>query len=175
VRLGAEWGKKYFDEFTSSAFRLEVRQIYTMPAEQPNLELFLAGGEKPPEHNAAWRGRITAIVASGRTVQRAKLVRRPLTDYLRYQCAWGIPGNAAAGEDYRMVDITESDWGLPAQDFWLFDSATVVRLDYHRDGTFVGAELVEDPDLGKYHGWRDVALSRGVPFDEWDAGAGSAG
>ena len=174
MRLGAEWGK-YFDEFAASAFRLEVRQTYTMPTEQPNLELFLAGGKKPAEHNAAWRGRIEAIVASGRTVQRAKLVRHPLTDYLRYQLAWGIPGNVAAGEDYRMVDITENDWGLPDQDFWLFDGTTVVHLDYHADGTFAGAELVEYPDLGKYHGWRNVALSHGVPFGEWDAGAGSTG
>lgn len=174
MRLSAEWGK-YFDEFAESAFRLEVQQTYTMPTERPNFELFLAGGEKPPEHNAVWRGRIEAIVASGRTVQRAKLVRRPLTDYLRYQRAWGIPGNVAAGEDYRMVDITKSDWGLPSQDFWLFDGATVVHLDYHPGGTFAGAELMEDPDLRKYHGWRDVALSHGVPFGEWNAGAGSAG
>jgi hypothetical protein len=175
VRLGAEWGQKYFDEFTASAFRLEVRQSYSMPSEQPNIELFLASGEKPAEHNAAWRGRIAAIVASGRSVRRAKLIRYPLTDYLRYQRAWSIPGNVAAGEDYRIVDVTERDWGLPAQDFWLFDDATVVHLDYHSDGTFAGAELVENPDLRKYHGWRDVAMSHGVPFGEWDAGAGPAG
>lgn len=174
MRLGAEWGT-YFDEFATSAFRLEVRQIYTMPVEQPNVQLFLAGGEKPAGHNAAWHGRIETIAASGRTVQRAKVIRRPLTDYLRYQRAWSIPGNVAAGEDYRMVDITEGDWGLPGQDFWLFDETTVVHLDYHPDGTFAGAELVEDPDLENYLGWRNVALSHGVSFGEWNAGAGPAG
>lgn len=174
MRLGAEW-TRYFDEFRVSAFRLETRQTYTMPTEQPNIELFLAGGERPADHNASWHGRIEKIVASGRTVQRAKVIRRPLTDYLRYQCAWSIPGNIAAGEDYRMVDITECDWGLPDQDFWLFDEATVVHLDYDPAGTFVGAELVEEADPAQYRHWRDAALSHGVPFGEWDAGAGPAG
>ncbi|OXM68799.1 hypothetical protein CF165_12015 [Amycolatopsis vastitatis] len=174
MRLGAEW-MRYFDEFTLSAFRLEMQQTYTIPAERSNVELFLAGGERPLGHNAAWRGRIEEIVASGRTVQRAKAVRRPLTDYLRYQCAWSIPGNVAAGEDYRMVDITENDRDLPEQDFWLFDEVMVVHLDYNPDGTFVGAELVEEPDLAQYRRWREVALSHGVAFGEWDAGAGPAG
>ncbi|MEV6825827.1 DUF6879 family protein [Amycolatopsis sp. NPDC051102] len=151
------------------------QQTYAMPAERSNIDLFLSGGERPAGHNAAWHGRIEPIVASGRIVQRAKVIRRPLTDYLRYQRAWSIPGNIAAGEDYRMVDITEDDWGLPDQDFWLFDDATVVHLDYHLDGTFAGAELVEEPDLARYCRWRDVALSHGVPFGEWDAGAGPAG
>lgn len=174
MRLGAEWAG-HFDEFKVSAFRLETQQTYTMPTEQSNIELFLAGGERPVGHNAAWHARIAAAVASGRTVQRAKVIRRPLTDYLRYQCAWSIPGNVAAGEDYRMVDITENDWGLPERDFWLFDDATVVHLDYHPDGTFIGAELVEEPDLVQYRRWRDVAVSHEVPFGEWDAGAGRAG
>ena len=174
MRLGAEL-TRYFDEFKVSAFRLETQQTYTMPGEQPNFELFLTGGERPAGHNAAWHGRVETIVASGRTLRRAKVIRRPLTEYLRYQCAWSIPGNVAAGEDYRMVDITEHDRGLPDQDFWLFDEVKVVHLDYNPDGTFIGAELVEEPDLAQYHRWRDVALSHGVPFDEWNAGAGPAG
>lgn len=174
MRLSSEELARYFDEFVGSAFRLEMRQVYTMPSEQVNLRRFLSDEPKPDGHNAAWREKVGRWTGAGKTVTRAKAVRRPLSDYLRYQSAWGIPGNVAAGEDYWMVDITADDLGLPEQDFWLFDDKAVVHLDYNPDGTFIGAELVVEPDLARYRAWRDRAVSHGVSFGEWDAGARSA-
>jgi hypothetical protein len=174
VPSSADSWRRCFDEFESSAFRLEMQQTYTMPNEQANFRRFLSGEPKPEDHNAAWHEKIRRLTDAGKLVQRAKIIRWPLTDYLRYQRAWGIPGNVAAGEDYRMVDITADEHGLPAQDFWLFDDETVVHLNYYQDGTFAGAELVAEPQLAKYRGWRDNALSHGVPFAEWNAGSGPA-
>jgi hypothetical protein len=161
---GAEW-KAYFRNFKRSAFRLEVHQVYTMPAEAETFRSFLAGDSKPDHFNATWHQTIRDNASSGRTMTRAKLVRRPLTDYSRYLFGWAIPGNVEAGEDYRIVDVTEREVDLPNQDFWMFDESTVVHLNYRPDGTQVNRELIESPDISHYLAWRDLALESSVPFN----------
>lgn len=161
---GEEW-QAYFHRFERSAFRLEVHQTYTMPAEAETVRAFLEGEARPEGFNAAWHETVREHAAAGRTMTRAKIVRRPLTPYSRYLFEWCVPGNVAAGEDYQIVDVTDrSDTGLPEQDFWLFDETTVVHLNYRTDGTQINRELVQEPDIGKYLAWRDRALESSVPF-----------
>ncbi|MFI2211721.1 DUF6879 family protein [Streptomyces sp. NPDC020141] len=165
VLLDGDAWKAYFRDFKRSAFRLEVHQTYTMPGEAETFRDFLAGAERPDGFNATWHRTIRDHAAAGRTMTRAKIVRRPLTPYSRYLFSWGIPGNVAAGEDYRIVDMTDRpDLGLPEQDFWLFDESTVVHLNYRADGTQINRELIQDPDLSVYLAWRDLALESAVPF-----------
>ncbi|WKK22238.1 hypothetical protein QZH56_26060 [Streptomyces olivoreticuli] len=159
----------YFRDFRRSAWRLEVQPTYTMPAEAGSLARFLRGEPKPDDHNTKWHVTVQAASDAGKTFGRVRVVRQPLTDYQRYQFAWGIPGNIEAGEDIRVLDLTDRDPGLPDQDFWLFDETTVVHLNYRPDGTQINRELIESPDLGKYLGWRNVALENAVPFGEYRA------
>ncbi len=78
------------------------------------------------------------------------VVRRPLTDYLRYEFAV-YRRTVEVGEDVRILDLTDqSDPGLPAQDFWLFDDTAVVRMDYDSEGTQLGCELLEKVDPAPY-------------------------
>ena len=161
---GDEW-KAHFRNFERSAFRLEVHQTYTMPGQTGTYRAFISGEPMPKDFNRRWHQTIRDNVAAGRTMTRAKIVRRPLTPYSRYLFAWGIPGNVEAGEDYRIVDVTERpNPGLPEQDFWMFDETTVVHLNYRPDGTQINRELIRDPDIGKYLAWRDLALESAVPF-----------
>ncbi|UXY27814.1 DUF6879 family protein [Streptomyces sp. HUAS TT20] len=164
---GDEW-KSYFRDFKRSAFRLEVHQTYTMPAEAETFRAFLAGKPIPEGFNETWHRTIQGHVAAGRTMTRAKIVRQPLTPYSRYLFAWGIAGNVTAGEDYRIVDLTDQpDPDLPEQDFWMFDETTVVHLNYRPDGTQINRELIREPDIGKYLAWRDLASESGVPFRDY--------
>ncbi|WP_405599120.1 hypothetical protein OG741_18100 [Streptomyces sp. NBC_01410] len=165
---GPEW-KAYFRNFKRSAFRLEVHQVYTMPAEAETLHSFLAGESRPDGFNAAWHQTIRGQRSAGRTMTRAKLVRRPLTDYSRYLFGWAIPGNVEAGEDYRIVDVTGRDVDLPTQDFWMFDETTVVHLNYRPDGTQINRELIASPDISRYLAWRDQALESSIPFSDYRA------
>jgi hypothetical protein len=161
---GDEW-KAYFRDFKRSAFRLEVHQTYTMPVEAETVRAFLTGESMPEDFNAAWHQTIRGQAAAGRTMTRAKIVHRPLTPYSRYLFEWCIPGNVAAGEDYRIVDLSDQpNPGLPEQDFWLFDETTVVHLNYRPDGTQINRELIQNPDISKYLAWRDLALESAVPF-----------
>jgi hypothetical protein len=161
---GEEW-QAYFRDFKRSAFRLEAHQVYTMPAEAETVRSFLSGESIPEDFNTPWHKTIRDHAAAGRTMTRAKVVRRPLTDYSRYLFEWCIPGNVEAGEDYQIVDLTDGpNPGLPDQDFWLFDETTVVHLNYRADGTQINRELIPNPDLSKYLAWRDLALENAVPF-----------
>jgi len=104
VPLSSDESSALFRDFTCSAFGLESLQTYTMPREQPSVAKFLAGESMPDDHNAAWHQSVRGHIEAGKTMRRVKVVRRPFSDYLRYQFAWTLPGNVAAGEDYRILD-----------------------------------------------------------------------
>ncbi|MEY9857595.1 hypothetical protein ABH935_003203 [Catenulispora sp. GAS73] len=163
---GDEWAR-YFTSFTRSAFRLETLPVYTMPDEEEEFRGFLAG-ELPPEgYHYGWLDTVATAAAEGRPVQRVRVLRRPLSDYIRYEFAYGYDYNVPAGEDIRIADITDHDPDFPCEDWWLFDETTVVRMLYRPDGTQIGRELVEDPDLDQYIKWRDLALAASVPYGEY--------
>ncbi len=169
MRLEGEAWSRYFRDFRSSAFRLELRPFYTMPGEVDELRRFRAGEKPPCDYHYGWLDIMASARAAGRTVRRVRVVRRPLTDYISYEFEWGFVYNVAAGEDIRVLDLTDGPGpALPDHDFWLFDELTVVKLLYRQDGTQIGRELVAAPNLDAYLSWRDAAWQVAVPFrDYW--------
>jgi hypothetical protein len=168
VRLDGEAWSRCFRDFTSSAFRLELRQVYTMPGEQEELARFRTGERPPAGYHYGWLDTLAEARRQGKTMRRVRVVHRPLTDYTEYEFSWGFAWNVDAGEDIRLLDLTDQAGpALPDHDFWLFDEAMVVKLLYREDGTQVGRELVESPDLSAYLGWRDAAWDRAVPFRDY--------
>ena len=155
--------------FNGSAFRLETLQVYTVETEQENLTRFLAGEEKPPDHNERTHVRLRELIAAGNTWQKVKLIRRPLTDYQRYSLAWGVPGNVAAGWEHRIIDVTDRKVDLPDFDFWIYDDSKVVVMRYDENGVPQGVDVVEDDNISQYHRWRDIALKESIPFSEFRA------
>jgi hypothetical protein len=169
VRLDGEAWSRYFTDFARSAFRLELRQVYTMPGEQEELARFRAGEKPPAAYHYDWLDTVAAARRQGKTMRRVRVVYRPLTAYTEYEFSWGFAWNVDAGEDIRVLDLTgRAGPALPGHDFWLFDESTVVELLYREDGTQIGRELVERPDLGAYLRWRDGAWESAIPFrDYW--------
>jgi hypothetical protein len=167
VLLSSEELAALFRDFKSSAFRMETHPVYTMAGEQAGLARFLAGESKPEGHNSGWRDTVRRNLDAGKTMRRVKVVRRPFTDYTRFLFAWAIPGNVEAGEDYRILDVSDRAVGIPEQDFWVFDESTAVLLNFNADGTLRDRELVDSSDVGKYLYWRDIALAESVTFGEY--------
>ncbi|RZS37900.1 hypothetical protein EV193_105460 [Herbihabitans rhizosphaerae] len=165
---GEQFGR-YLTGYEQSAWRFETQPTYTMPNEQENLRRWRTGEPKPEEHNSAWHETVRSLVAAGKTIGRVRTVRQPLTEYQRFQLDWAVPGNIVAGEDIRILDLTELDLELPSQDFWLFDESTVVDLNFRSDGTLINVDKIEHPDLDKYLNWRDTALAHAQRFSEWNA------
>jgi hypothetical protein len=171
VRLEGEVWSRYFRDFTSSAFRLELRQVYTMPGEADEFKRFQEGELPPPGYHYGWLDTVANARQAGKTMRRVRVVTRPLTDYTRYEFAWGFIYNVEAGEDIRILDLTDQpDFNLPEHDFWLFDESTVVNLMYNPDGTQIGRELVEHPDFGRYLAWREATWELAVPFTDYWSG-----
>jgi hypothetical protein len=164
---GDAWSR-YFSDFTSSAFRLELRQLYTMPDEEEDLAAFANGELPPPSYHYGWLDTVADAVKAGKTFRRVRLVTRPLSFYTRWEFVWGYDWNVKAGEDIRILEVTDDPClDLPDHDFWIFDDTTVVKLLYREDGTQIGRELVEHPDLERYLAWRDAAWERAVPYTDY--------
>jgi hypothetical protein len=171
VRLEGEAWSRYFRDFRRSAFRLELHPIYTMPGEVDELRRFRAGEKPPPGYHYGWLDTMAAARSAGKTVRRVRVVRQPLTDYIRYEFDWGFVYNVEAGEDIRVLDLTDHpDPGLPDHDFWMFDDETVVQMLYRPDGTQIGRELLTIPDLDAYLVYQDMTWQQAVPFREYWAG-----
>ncbi|MGH3765993.1 MAG: DUF6879 family protein [Pseudonocardiaceae bacterium] len=166
MRLDGDGWRTFFDSYQREAFRLETLSAYGVSREQAGFERFLATGELDTQDDDPWLVRVRHFRRTGRWIGRVHVIRRPLTDYLRYEFAV-YRRTLEAGEDVRILDLTgQPDPGLPAQDFWLFDDLAVVRMDYDRDGTQLGRELLEDVDPAPYVAWKRLALEHSEPFTE---------
>jgi hypothetical protein len=167
VRLDGEQWRSFFDAFKRTAFRLETYPAYGVTTEREEYEHFLFSGRLSIPDDDPWLRRVRRFRATGRWVGRVHTITRPLTDYLRYEFEV-YRHSVTAGEDIRILDLTgQPDSGLPAQDFWLFDDTSVVRMDYDDEGTQLGRELLEDTDPAPYVRWQQVALARALPYAEY--------
>lgn len=164
MRLEGDDWRTFFDAHRREAFRLETRQSYGVASEREEYERFLATGELHIPDTDQWLTRLRHFRHTGRWVGRVHVLRRPLTDYLRYEFAV-YRFTTAAGEDVRIFDATDvPDPGLPQQDFWLFDETAVVLMEYDEDGNQLGRELLEHVDLAPYVAWKRLAMDRALPF-----------
>jgi hypothetical protein len=140
--------------------------------EEDSFERFL--NDKPRGSSPSigpWVDRVKAGVSAGKFFQRVHVVKEPLSDYMRFECAWSYRDSTAAGEDVRILRIGDDDWpdGLTKLDYWLWDSAIVAKLYYSNEGRFMHGELTDDKnDVARANEWRDIAVSQSIPFAQYD-------
>jgi hypothetical protein len=166
---------RLFTSFRHSAFRLETLPAYSVDAEAEAFKAWREGQPAPAwMAEREWLTMVRDAVAAGKTMQRVRTVRRPLSDYVMFAFDWGYPGNVEAGEDIRILELGPGDelpW-IPdpeeGYDFWIFDAVTVVRMEYDAEGRFIGpvdASANEVPFIA----CRDWAMFRAVPFSDYRA------
>ncbi|MGA4540120.1 DUF6879 family protein [Uniformispora flossi] len=157
-----------FDTFEREAFRLETLDTYSVPSSNPSLHAFLDGHPKPDDYNRAWCSEVQAITQAGKRIYRVHVLSRPLTPYLRFELGWGYRTNATAGEEFHILDTTDQPNPVSAaSDFWLFDEATAVTMNYDADGAIVSREILPGDSAADYVALRDTALRHAVPFADW--------
>jgi hypothetical protein len=105
VRLDGERWRTFFDAFQRTAFRLETYPSYDVTSEREEYEGFLSSGSLSIPDDDSWLTRVRRFRATGRWIGRVHIVRRPLTDYLRYEFAV-YRHTVGAGEDIRILDLT---------------------------------------------------------------------
>ena len=170
--LDDEEFNQLFLDFRYTAYRLEALQRYDVSYEKDEFGRFLAGetrGEFPGI--ADWiNGTVAKAVAAGKRIHRVHVVEKPLSDYVRFECAWAYEHTSEAGEEIRVIPVAKGDWpeGLPHYDYWLFDSSQLVAMYYEEDGSFRAAEIVDDPGkIVQANYWRDAAVKASIPYPEF--------
>ncbi|MFE6866470.1 DUF6879 family protein [Kitasatospora sp. NPDC057692] len=165
----------WFSAFDREAFRLETLDDYSRSGGVDAYRAFLAGEPQPEDYRTAgWVGTVAEATHGGKRMYRVHVLSRPLTDYLRFELAWGYHRNMAVGEEFFILDTTGRDNPIPqAPDFWLFDDEAVAAMTYDGNGKYLGADFPDASRLDEFRAYRDTAMAHSVPFAEWWAQYGA--
>lgn len=152
-----------FESFQHSAWRLEARDTYCVAEYNDQLKAFLAGQPMPPRADG-WAEVVQAATARGARIGRTRLVGHPITNYTQFEFAL-YPENVRFGEDVQIVDRTwlDASWAA-APDVWLFDDRLAFRQHYSDEGTYLGAELIDESPVREM---RQVLSTYAVPVAEY--------
>ncbi|AZS86951.1 hypothetical protein ELQ87_23855 [Streptomyces griseoviridis] len=169
--LAGEAWRARFRDFKTEAWRLETLPQYLMPQEEEPFAEFRRGVRVDPRTvSNTYTDRLRRQAEQGRSQGRVHIVSRPLSDYLRFEFARYYAPHARAGEDIRILDVTDRENPLAEfQDFWIFDRSEVVLMNYDADGRQISRE-VQDGDVGRYLDCQSLALAEAVPFEEYVKG-----
>ncbi|MFF9016316.1 DUF6879 family protein [Streptomyces sp. NPDC014870] len=163
---GDDW-RAMFRDFESEAWRLETLPQYLVPQEAEEFAAFRNGARFPGPYEDAWTDLIRKHAATGGGIGRVHIVRRPLSEYLRFEFERYYRHQAPIGEDIRILDVTDKPDPLPdVQDFWMFDRSTVVLMHYEEDGRQISRELYEG-DPAPFVEYQRIAVEASVPFLEY--------
>ncbi|MFE1174760.1 DUF6879 family protein [Streptomyces sp. NPDC058773] len=167
---GEKWAAR-FEDFQQEAWRLETLPQYLMPQEEDEFEAFKAGTRIDPHAvSNEYTDRLRRQAAEGRAQGRVHIVTRPLTDYLQFEFAQYYAPHALAGEQIRILDVTDRDNPLAGvQDFWMFDRAEVVLMNYRPDGQQINREVYEG-DVARFIEYQRIAVAESVPLEEYVKG-----
>ncbi|MGW7582152.1 DUF6879 family protein [Kitasatospora sp. NPDC054768] len=154
--------------FEREAFRLETLDDYSQSGGVDAYRAFLAGEEQSDDYkNAGWVRTVAAATQAGKRMYRVHILSRPLTDYLRFELAWGYHRNMAVGEEFFILDVTDRKNPVPeAPDFWLFDDETVAAMSYD-EGRYLGVDFRTGARSAEFRAYRDTVMAQAVPFSEW--------
>ncbi|MFE3558601.1 DUF6879 family protein [Streptomyces sp. NPDC059193] len=151
---------------------LEMRDAYAVDYETGPFAEWRAGHRHDPADRASWwrpwLDLVSATVARGVSVRRARIVSEPVSEYTRFLYD-GTFTNVAAGEDVRWLARRQArDLALPGTDFWLVDARLIRWNHFTGDGSSAGGEMSEDPAAAKLCAEAfEGVWSRAVPHDHY--------
>ncbi len=168
------------EEVTDEAFRLETRQRYNVPYEEPLIRAF-EEGQPQPENESVTRhhASVNSLRAAGKRDYRVHVIELPLTPYLRYELDT-YRDNVEAGEEIFIADRAwHPDLAELTEDFMLLDGdtdhASVVWYRYNdNDELFARdhSDAKTDIEVCRHH--RDLAMTHAIPYVEFVRGASLA-
>ncbi|MEU6734663.1 DUF6879 family protein [Streptomyces physcomitrii] len=167
---GEEWAAR-FAGFQREAWRLETLPQYLMPQEAEEFASFRDGARiDPAAVSNEYTDRLRRQAAAGRMQGRVHVLTRPLSDYLRFEFHHYYRPHALAGEQIRILDVTNRPNPLEgAQDFWMFDRSEVVLMNYHADGRQISREAWAG-EVAPFLEYQRIAVSESVSFEEYVKG-----
>ncbi|MET9386986.1 DUF6879 family protein [Streptomyces sp. NPDC002928] len=159
---------RLFTTFKHTAWRLETRRRYASDEATVTWAHFVTGETVQWDYNDDWCRNVRAQTAEGKRFERVRLVDTPPTQGQLYLLNNSVR-NCAVGEDIRNLSRADAErLRLPAEDFWLFDSRLVARLNFDDEDNLVNLELITEPAaVNRYCQARDAAWHYAVPCDEF--------
>lgn len=158
---------------TEEAFRLEARQHYNVPYEEPLIRAFEEGKPQPENESITKHmASVSSLRVAGKRDYRVHVIELPLTSYLRYELD-GYRENIEAGEE---IFIADRAWHLDlaelTEDFMLLDGdtdhASVVWYRYNANDELLARDHSHDPaDIEVCRRWRDLAMAHAIPYAEF--------
>ncbi|QHC27361.1 hypothetical protein GR130_35065 [Streptomyces sp. GS7] len=157
----------------TEAWRLETLPQYLVPQESGELAAFRAGERIDPHtYTSAYVKALKEHHAAGKRKGRVRIVTRPLSEYLEFEFSRYYRPHVLAGEDIRILDVTNRANPLEGvQDFWMFDRSSVVLMNYEPDGCQISRELFEG-DPAPFLAYQRIAVAESVPFEEYVSSPG---
>jgi hypothetical protein len=169
--LNVQEFRRLFKHTHNRAFHIETQDGYAVDDEATALARFIETGEF--EYDPAWRSwddHVKEVVRSGMSVQRARVVTEPHTDYTRFLYAT-TQSNLDAGEDIRWLSrnaVGPSE--LTSDDWWSFDDEMVAFTTFRPDGNLGGFAVTTDPVIvHRCLSVRDKIWSMATPHQEYRA------
>jgi hypothetical protein len=168
IDLGAFNG--LFEKFKHSAWRLETRRRYASDEATDTYAQFVETGDVTWDMDTWYCRTIRSQTADGKTVGRVRIVDNPPTTGQRYLMV-NAERNTELGEDIRNLWRPDAEeLHLGDDDFWIFDSRLVARLNFDDDDNLVDVELITEPaEVVRYSVLRDAALHHAVPCKRFAA------
>lgn len=140
-------------EYKTSAIRIESLPLYKVSGEWENYQVFLAEGKILRDGDLLWYLNLIAQKEkSGASNLRIRVIDLPISLYLKYEYFAGYCPATESGSQVFFIDRADYD-EIKAKnnfrtvdDFWLFDSMTLVSMHYNKDGEWRGAEILKEND-----------------------------
>lgn len=165
--IGA-WIKKHQQR---DLIRIETLDRYDVASDDDDFHRYVRGATEPKSPaREPWYQRLRDEAAEGKTRRRVWVGRTPLGPYPRYEMEWGFTYNIRAGEDIRILDVTEVpsvESILQVGDFFVADRTHVARHLYDDQGRVQGSASVGADAAAAYIALADAAWLMAAPFTEW--------
>jgi hypothetical protein len=163
--------KKIFGKFKSSAFRLETLQAYAETSESGPFHQYQRGSPPDAAFLNDWCQMVRNHITSGKAMRRIHVVDVPLSEYMKFEIECCYIHTGAAGEDIRLIDrskLSSEHLKLITEDFWFFDSSTVMVNEYDERGTIAQARITTDPVIvAKYADIEGQLWPLSTPFSDF--------
>ncbi|MET7310872.1 DUF6879 family protein [Streptomyces sp. NPDC005571] len=159
-----------FRTFKYTAWRLETRRRYASDETTHTYRQFMESGSAQWDFDDPYCAVIRAQTEQGKGVERVRIADEPPTPGQLYLLD-NAKRNTALGEDIRNLRRVEAvRLGLPEEDFWIFDSRLVARLNFDSDDQLVDVELITEPaEVVRCSLVRDAAWHHAVPHEMFTA------
>lgn len=139
---------RLYDSTRERSVRWEGLQTYLVPWEDEEFAAWRRGEPLPPDEKAEERlANLRKLTESGRREVRVRGVRRPVSEYTRFEFETGYAPRAAAGQETFVVDLDEHPEFDGIEDFVVFDQDAVMWYRYDADCHLFGYDYSDDPEV----------------------------